>query len=189
MQAFEQSILGLFKAIHPLDNVSRAGFVLRGVAAPESVAAHSHFISLMTLLYADAHPDLFDRGKAVSMALMHDLCEAQLMDIPMPSADAYLREAKDRAEQAITESLLAEFAPKYAEYHREFLDAATPEAMLVRGLDKAQMMIKILMYEREGRGRLREFWLNPKNFSDFGLEPVSALFDAICDEAGHPRPH
>jgi len=58
----------------------------------------------------------------------------------------------------------------------------------VRGLDKAQMMIKILMYEREGKGRLGEFWINPKNFADFGIAPVSDLFDAICAEAGRERP-
>jgi hypothetical protein len=58
----------------------------------------------------------------------------------------------------------------------------------VRGLDKAQMMLKIGMYQQEGKGRLKEFWLNPKNFNDFGLKPVSKLFDAICEAAGKPRP-
>lgn len=50
------------------------------------------------------------------------------------------------------------------------------------------MMIKILCYEREHRGRLEEFWKNPKNFDDFGIKPVSDLFDAVCARAGHPRP-
>ena len=50
------------------------------------------------------------------------------------------------------------------------------------------MMIKILMYEREQKGRLDEFWLNPKNFADFGIQPISDLFDAICKDAGKPRP-
>jgi hypothetical protein len=50
------------------------------------------------------------------------------------------------------------------------------------------MMMKILMYEREGRGRLKEFWSNPKNFEDYGLAPVSALFDALCAAAGRHRP-
>ncbi len=59
---------------------------------------------------------------------------------------------------------------------------------MLRGLDKAQMMIKILCYEAEHRGRLEEFWDNPKNFDDYGIEPVSELFDAICAKAGRPRP-
>ena len=72
----------------------------------------------------------------------------------------------------------------YADLHREFVEGKTAEARLLRGLDKAQMMIKILCYEREHRGRLAEFWGNPKNFDDFGIEPVSELFDAICARAG-----
>lgn len=188
MQAFADRVIDLFEVIHPLDRIQRAGYVLRGVPEPESVAAHSHFVSLMTLLFIEEHPDLFDCEKALTMALIHDLCEARLMDIPMPFGDKYLKTAKNEAEQLITEELLKDFPRKFASYHQELLDAGTPEAKLVRGLDKAQMMIKILMYQREGRGRLREFWNNPKNFADYGLEPVSALFDAICVRAGLPRP-
>ena len=43
------------------------------------------------------------------MALVHDLSEALLMDIPMPYADAYLRDAKQEAEQAIMEDLFEGF--------------------------------------------------------------------------------
>ena len=80
------------------------------------------------------------------------------------------------------------FPANSAAYHAELLDAVTPEAGLVRGLDKARMMLKIVMYEREGKGRLAEFWDNPRNFDDHGLAPVSALFDAICAAVGRPRP-
>lgn len=188
MARFEEHILRLFETIHPLDQVKRAGYVLRGVPEPESVAAHSHFLAVLTLLVCDQYPDDFDREKAIAIALTHDLCEAQLMDIPMPAADAHLKEAKNAAEQAITEQLFEGFDAKYAVYHQEFLDASSKESQLVRGLDKVQMMLKIVMYQQEGKGRLKEFWLNPKNFNDFGLPQVSAIFDAICESAGKPRP-
>jgi putative hydrolase of HD superfamily len=188
MSEFEERVLGLFEIIHPLDQVKRAGYILRGVSEPESVAAHSHFLSVLTLLMCDEYPGGFDKDKALTIALTHDLCEAQLMDIPMPAADAHLRDAKDAAEQAITEQLFEGFDEKYGRYHAEFMEASTPEARLVRGLDKAQMMMKIYMYQREGKGRLQEFWLNPKNFNDFGLDCVSKLFDAICASAEKPRP-
>jgi len=188
MQAFERSLIDLFETIHPLDRVARAGYVMRGVAEPESVAAHSHFVSLMALMVVEEYPDRFDRAKALTIALTHDVCEAQLMDIPMPVADAYFRDAKDAAEQAITEKLFSGFDKKFAQFHREFLEASSLEARLIRGLDKAQMMLKITMYEREGRGRLEAFWSNPKNFQDFGVEEVSRIFDAICEETQHERP-
>lgn len=188
MASFEDKIVRLFETIHPLDQVKRAGYVLRGVPEPESVAAHSHFLAVLTLLMCDRYPDDFDREKAIAMALTHDLCEAQLMDIPMPAADAHLKEAKNAAEQLLTEELLDGFDSKYGQYHQEFLEASSPEARLVRGLDKAQMMLKIVMYQQEGKGRLEEFWLNPKNFNDFGLPQVSAIFDALCASAGKPRP-
>ncbi|MCP4644856.1 MAG: HD domain-containing protein, partial [bacterium] len=163
MDAFQARLIELFERIHPLDRIARAGYVLRGVTEPESVAAHSHFVALMTLLVADAYPDMFDKAKALTMALIHDLPEADLMDIPMPAGDAHLKEAKGAAEQAIAEELFAAIPGEYATLHRELLEAASPEARLVRGIDKAQMMVKVVMYEREHRGHLEEFWENPRN--------------------------
>ncbi len=188
MPSFEHRICTLFETLHPLDRIARAGYVLRGVTDPESIAAHSHFVSLLTLFFVEEFPDQFDANKAIAMALVHDLSESELMDIPMPAADAYLGAVKDEAEQAILERMLEGFPAKFAAYHREFKEAATHDARLVRGLDKAHIMLKIIMYEREGRGRLKEFWANPGNFRDYGCEPVSRLFDALCEIAGHPRP-
>jgi putative hydrolase of HD superfamily len=185
---FTVRILDLFQIIHPLDRIPRAGYVLRGVSEPESVAAHSHFVALLALLFVEQFPGVYNRDRLLAMALVHDLAESRLMDIPMPYADAYLKEAKQKAEQAITDDLLGGLPGNLAELHAEFDAAATPEARLLRGLDKAQMMIKVGCYEREHRGCLDEFWANPKNFADFDIEVVSELFDAICARAGKVRP-
>lgn len=184
---FAREVLTLFEAIHPLDRVPRAGFLLRGVAEPESVSAHAHFLAVMALLFCERFPE-YDKGKVLAMALVHDLPEARLMDIPMPYADAYISEAKHRAEQAIADDLFEHLPGKLAALHQEFADATTPEARLLRALDKAQMMVKVLCYEREHRGNMQEFWENPKNFNAFGIAAVSELFDAICRDAGRERP-
>ena len=188
MSDFTERAVALFRALHPLDQVPRAGYVLRGVASPESVAAHSHFVALLTLLFVERHPERYDARRALAMALVHDLAEARLMDIPMPYADAYLKDAKRQAEQAIMDALLEGLPGELAALHEDFSDARTPEAKLLRGLDKAQMMLKIICYEAEHRGRLEEFWHNPKNFDDFGIPEVSELFDAICRHAGRHTP-
>ncbi len=187
-RSFESSVLALFEEIHPLDQVQRAGYVLRGIASPESVAAHSHFVSLLTLLFVDRYPGMFDREKALSMALIHDLPEAIMMDIPMPASDAYFADSKRNAETSIIDKLFIDISSRYGELYRELAAVSSVEAKLVSGLDKAQMMIKIVFYQEEGRGKLDEFWLNPKNFRDHGIEPVSRLFDEICRYRGVERP-
>jgi len=188
MSTFEDRIIDLFDTLHPLDRIPRAGYVIRGVPHPESVAAHSHFVSLLALLFLDQYPGQYDRDKTLAMALTHDLSESKLMDIPMPYADAYLKEAKNQAEQAIIEELFAGFGPKFAAYHQELLDASSPEARLVRGLDKVQLILKVLFYERERAGFLEEFWNGAANFRDYGIKEVSSLFDALCNRAGRTRP-
>lgn len=185
---FTARVIGLFEAIHPLDRVPRAGYLLRGVTEPESVAAHSHFLALLALLFCEESPEKYDKGRVLSMALVHDLAEARLMDIPMPYADAYLDQAKHEAEQRITDHLVEGLPGELGELHAEFAEAKSPEARLLRGLDKAQMMLKIINYEREKRGGLEEFWHNPKNFNAFGVEEVDNLFDVICARAGRTRP-
>ena len=178
----------LLKAVHPLDRVPRAGYLLRGVCEPESVAAHLFGVSLLTLAFLEHYPGRWDPVRALTMALAHDLAESQLMDIPMPVADALLGRAKSEAEHALLEELLGGLFPRWIAACREFDAAETPEARLVRGLDKAQMMARVWCYERERRGYLEEFWTNPANFRDYGTPEVRSLFDAILSAAGKKRP-
>ncbi len=186
--SFEENVIGFFSAIHPLDTIERAGWVLRGVPKPESVAAHSHFVALLALLLLDRYPDRFNREKTLAMALIHDLPEAFLMDIPMPISDRLLGQAKMNAETKLADGLFAGFGERHRLLFAELQDRQTPEAKLVAGLDKAQMMIKVIFYQRTNWGNLDEFWKNPANFRDYGIPEVSALFDAICRRAGKDRP-
>jgi putative hydrolase of HD superfamily len=174
--------------LHPLERVPRAGWLLRGVTDPESVAAHSHALALLVRLACDAWPGRFDAERALSMALVHDCAEVATMDIPMPAGDAAFRAAKGRTERAVVRSLFDGLPGGAAELFDEFEAAATPEARLVRGLDKVQMMIRAACYEREGRGDLEDFWRNPANFDDRGLAPVRALLTEVARLAGRRLP-
>ena len=183
-----ETIVDTMISIHPLDRVPRAGYLLRGVTEPESVAAHSHALALLTLLVCNEYPDEFDSSKAVEIALIHDLQEVVTMDIPLPAGTVEFRAAKEDAEQAIFNDLFARVSPSLKERYAEFRDAKTPEAKLVRGLDKAQMMIKVLCYGSEGRGRLDDFWNHMHNFPDFGIPALKDLFEAIALRADRPLP-
>ena len=62
------------------------------------------------------------------------------------------------------------------------------KARVVRAADKLQMMIKVLVYESQHRGRLEEFWQNPKNFRDYDIQLARACFDRVCERSGNPKP-
>jgi putative hydrolase of HD superfamily len=179
-----ENIVDLMVSVHPLDRVPRAGYLLRGVTEPESVAAHSHSLALLALLVCKEHPGEFDTLKAVEMAVLHDLQEVVTMDIPLPAGTEEFKRAKDAAEGTIFDELFSGVTPSLRERHAEFQAADSPEAKLVRGLDKVQLMIKVLCYEREGRGRLDDFWNHRHNFPDYDLPVLKDLFDAVARKAG-----
>lgn len=175
-------------SLHPLERVPRAGFLLRGVTEPETVAAHSHGLALLTLLVCSEYPKDFDSAKAVEMALIHDLQEVSTMDIPLPAGSDAFRAAKETAEEEIFNALFSRVSPRISDRYAEFRRSETAEAKLIRGLDKAQMMIKVLCYEREGRGYLEEFWNHRHNFPDFDIPVLKELFETIARKAGRKVP-
>jgi putative hydrolase of HD superfamily len=182
------AIVTTLARLHPLDRVPRAGWLLRGVTEPESVASHCHAVALLAQLVCEAWPGSFDGERAVAMALVHDCAEVATMDIPMPAGDARFREAKSLTERAVVASLFAGASQRAAELFEEFERAGTPEARLVRGLDKVQMMIRASCYQREGRGCLEEFWTHAWNFEDYGIEAVRELFAEVARFAGRRLP-
>ncbi|OHD70560.1 MAG: hypothetical protein A2177_05735 [Spirochaetes bacterium RBG_13_68_11] len=182
------AIVTTLARLHPLARVPRAGWLLRGVTEVESVSSHCHAVALLTQLACDAWPGRFNAGRAVAMALVHDCAEVATMDIPMPAGDADFREAKSRTERASIAALFDGLPSRAAELFEEFEHAETPEAQLVRGLDKVQMMIRAACYEREGHGALGDFWANGRNFDDYGIDAVRELFAEVARFAGRKVP-
>lgn len=62
-----------------LKDERRTGWQLRGVTDPEPVAAHSWGVSLLALLFT---PSDVDRDRVLRMAVVHDLGEAVVGDVP-----------------------------------------------------------------------------------------------------------
>lgn len=174
-----ERILDAILALDPLTDLPRTGWVLRGVAAPESIAAHSFGVALTTMLLVDglrAEGMAVDGERALRMALVHDAPEAATGDVPMPVKTPALDAALKEAEDALAERLLQ---PAHAECWREAEAGETLEARIVKAADKIQMMARALTYGRQRRGDLREFWANPANFRDRGLPLARAVFDAL----------
>ncbi len=147
-----------------LKRVSRSGWALRGVPHVESVAEHSFGVALVALALADAgHSDLespLDLEQVLIMALLHDLAEVRLTDLPATAARLIPPEVKSRAERAALDELLAPLPDRarLLALWQAFEDRSSPEGRLVRDADKLEMMVQCLRYERAGSRSLDEFW-------------------------------
>jgi putative hydrolase of HD superfamily len=80
--------------------------------------------------------------------------------------------------------ILERLPDRFRRAWEEFEAGETLEARLVRAGDKLQMLAKVLEYEKSGEGDLGEFWVNPGNFRDAGLESVRELHAEILRVKG-----
>lgn len=147
-----------------LNRMPRAGWAQRGVAHVDSVADHSFGVTLVALVLArclnsEAEGGL-DVEKALIMAMLHDLGEVRLTDLPSSAARLIPAEVKRQAEAAALGELLAPLpdAGRLLDLWLAFEDRTTPEGRLVRDADKLEMMVQCLRYEQAGSRNLDEFW-------------------------------
>lgn len=137
-----------------LKHLPRAGWVRRGVPAPESVAAHSWGVALLVLRLLPAH---LDTQRALAYAVLHDLPEVRAGDIT--PADQVAPSRKSALESEAMEGLCAEL-PRGAEFldlWRRYEAGADEEARFVRQLDKVDMALQALAYARQGHTGMEEF--------------------------------
>ena len=178
------TLVDLLESLDPLCDLPRTGWVLRGVSAPESIAAHSYGVAVAAMAITDALREegiTVDGEKVLRMALLHDVAEASTGDIPMPRKTPELTEALHQVERLVVEDMLPE---PYLDHWEEAERKETLEARIVKAADKVQMMVKLRVYERQHRGRLDEFWANPKNERAMGFTFVEAVFAEIRRRAG-----
>jgi putative hydrolase of HD superfamily len=105
-------------------------------------------------------------GRAVEIALLHDLAEVRFGDLPRTAARYLPAGAKHAAERAAFAELAAPLGEHATALFDDYLAGHSREARFVRACDKLQLMMKVLVYERWGAGGLAEFWANPANFPD-----------------------
>jgi putative hydrolase of HD superfamily len=153
------TILAIYRQALALKLLPRTGWLQRGVAPAESVAAHIFGVAALALLAGDAIGSL-DRGRLLAMALLHDLAEAALGDLPASATRAFGQAAKHAAERRALAALLAGHPARdaYLALWEEYEAGASPEARLVKGLDRIELLAQALAYEQAGSRTLDKFW-------------------------------
>lgn len=133
---------------------------MRGVPSPESVAAHTYGVVLTTWTLCEEGGEGIDRERALIMALLHDLAECVLGDLPQPALHYLTEEAKRRAEAEVHRDLLTDLPhpARCSAILDEYAEGETPTARLVHEADQLDMLIQARAYEVAGHRGLDEFW-------------------------------
>ena len=185
-----EGLIGVLDAAGKLKRVARAGWVRVGVPRPESVADHSYRVALMAVLFGSRLG--LDVEKMTRLALLHDLAEARVGDVtPVDGISSAEKHAREGAAFAEIVAGLPE-GPALDDLWREYETGSSSEARIVRQLDKLEMALQALEYERawkrtgvsgqrrSGRSRVGEGVPVPRGWADEFWETArAALTDSL----------
>ena len=187
MKEKPDDLLQILLQANQLKRTARTGWSQRGVPNAENVAAHSYGVAFTTLLLSCLLNQQFDLGRALTMAILHDLPEGLTTDIPtpawrfLPAGSKF--EAEDKAMQAIFDGVA--FGPDLVAIWEEFQSAETLEAQLVHDADKIDLYLQALVYEEQTSNQhLQEFWQVPV---EFYFPEVQALYQLLKRRRNHSQ--
>lgn len=172
------SLVDLLHSLETLKNLPRTGWRLRGIRDGESVADHAFRTAFAAMLLADALNErgyALDTERVMRMALLHEVAESCIGDIPYPALKHLSEETKAHAESDAAAFLLSPLnavGERYIALWREFENRESPESRVVRVADKIEMLLQAWEYERAGARGLDAFWSNAWNTQDFDAFPL-----------------
>ncbi|ORE04448.1 hypothetical protein BCV72DRAFT_312887 [Rhizopus microsporus var. microsporus] len=157
-QSNPTNVIRFLHIIENLKKTKRTGWLDNGIKQAESIADHMHRMSIMAMLVND--PSI-NRDKCIKMAIVHDLAEAVVGDIT-PHAGVSKEEKFSLEKTAIDgfKEMLddTDMVNEMASLWHEYEEAKTPEALFVKDLDKFEMIVQALEYERSEKKNLQGFF-------------------------------
>ena len=185
LEGFADELLRLVARSERLESFPRSGWILCGVQGPESVSAHIFEVALIAMWLADHIDEPVDSERVLRIALLHDIGEALVTDLPWPVKKFLGAEPVEAGEARAVDAVLADAPDSWGGAVQEYRKADTLEARLVKAADRIQMLAKSLQYRSQQRGDVRRFWSVERNFEDYGIPLVRAVFDRLREHWEH----
>jgi 5'-deoxynucleotidase YfbR-like HD superfamily hydrolase len=158
-----------------LGRLPRTGWIQRGVAEPETIAAHVLGTCHVVLALGPRVKPPLDVERALCLALLHDAPEALTGDLPRAAAELLPAGAKAEAEARAAERLLAPLSDLAHERWREYRAGETREARFAKVCDRLQLGVQLVAYTRAGARGLEEFRAVVEELDCDGFAPAEAL--------------
>ncbi len=163
-----------------LKRTVRTGWLQRGIADAENVAAHSYGTAFIALVMVEVIPEQLNLQSVLAMTLLHDLPEGLTTDIPTPTWKLFPHGTKTDVERSAMQVMLGDLPinQQLLAYWEELHENETAEARLVHDCDKLDMYLQAFMYEQQtGNRQLAEFW--DQGYS-FEFVETKAIFDKLA---------
>ncbi|XP_045597253.1 5'-deoxynucleotidase HDDC2-like [Procambarus clarkii] len=155
-----KSCLEFFKQIGRLKHMKRTGWVLRNVSEPETISGHMYRMAIISFLLDEN--DNVNRDRVMKISLVHDMAESTVGDLTPHCGVS--EEDKHKQEVAAMEHFITLVGEKAGNemfnLFMEYEEQKTPEAKLVKDLDKFDMILQAFEYEtsQDRKGSLEEFF-------------------------------
>lgn len=149
-----QSLIHLFNEIGMLAHIQRSGYGFLG-AGKQSVAEHSHRMTLVAYILAKESQEPVDMAKLLLMCLLHDLPEARTGDLN------YVNKRYVEANEAkVIEELesINQVGKEIAGYIKEFNANTCIEAKLAHEADQLEMLLKLKELHDLGSPKAMEWY-------------------------------
>ncbi|KAF2125059.1 hypothetical protein P153DRAFT_389913 [Dothidotthia symphoricarpi CBS 119687] len=165
-----------FHLLERLKTTPRAGWRRFGIDKCESISDHMYRMSIITMMAPASLTSKLDILKCCRMALIHDMAESLVGDIT--PVDPVSKEEKSRRESEtmdyICTTLLGKFngglnGKDVRAIWQEYEDSETPDSLFVHDVDKIELLLQMIEYERAHKCELDlgEFtWVSQKIQSD-----------------------
>jgi len=158
-----EKILSFLSTTTQSKRVVRTGWTMMDIHNPESVAEHSYQLCVMTMVLADQLG--VDREKLIKMAIIHDLGEIFTGDIVWVRGnviDIEKRREKEQIEAAGIKKIFSIIGKidEYRTIFEELVERKSREADIFWQLDKLEMSIQALDYEKRTHKNLGEFFVS-----------------------------
>ncbi|MCJ1225797.1 HD domain-containing protein 2 [Toensbergia leucococca] len=150
-----------FHLLERLKTTKREGWRRFGISSGESISDHMYRMSIMTMLAPPSLSSRLNVQHCTKMALVHDMAEALVGDIT--PVDGVSKIEKNRRESTtmdfLTRGLLGGVnggvqGEGLKEIWQEYEDDETLEANFVHDVDKMELVLQMIEYERMGEGKL-----------------------------------
>lgn len=162
-----------------LKQLYRQGWLQRGIPPErcESVAEHSFGVAVLALLLAETAFPQLDACKVLRMSLLHDFGEIYAGDLT--PADGVERAAKYALEQRAVQRVMEKLpnGSTYIALWEEYEAGNTPEAQLVRQIDRLEMVLQASVYEHQNLSNLAEFFESVRPVLE--AQPLHHIFQSL----------